>query len=98
MNCPACSGKKSEPYAGYTTLYKCQNCNALYGSCFLGTSHTLVKPHFVSEERQAELNKLTEEAGWDGSIYFDFMCCGSKGQTRRHGWYDPKTGCMTQVG
>ncbi len=35
----------------------------------------------------------------DGTVkYFDFTTLGSQGISRRHGWYDTVTRCITQVG
>lgn len=94
MNCPACNGKRHARVDGHSSLYTCKACGALHGRCYLGQSHALVHPYFVSEERQAELNKTREAE----CRYYDIICLGSKGVTRRHGWYDPETKCITQTG
>jgi hypothetical protein len=31
-------------------------------------------------------------------VYYDLTCLGSTGLTRRHGWYNPVTKLITQVG
>ena len=85
MQCPSCSrikGVKSIDMG----IYECPKCNAIFGSCYLGDSYKYVLPYFDESP-----NPIQER-------YFDFTCAGSKGITRRHGWFNPKTKCLTQVG
>jgi hypothetical protein len=86
MECPACSAKKIETLK--VTLFRCRACEALFGSMYLGDSYSLVKPYFDAPGACAP----------EAQRYFDFECVGSKGVTRRHGWFNPATGYTTQVG
>lgn len=92
--CPACSHGKAyrakEYYPGLTTgfsIYVCAQCEALHGTCYLGDSYALVLPYFHKGPEKPEDTR-----------YFDFECLGSKGITRRHGWYHVGTRRITQVG
>lgn len=87
MTCPACSSKRVAIDPRVVGVYTCRQCEALFGSCYLGSSYALVKPWFSKADVPAERTR-----------YFDLECLGSDGITRRHGWYDPATGLITQVG
>jgi DNA-directed RNA polymerase subunit RPC12/RpoP len=85
--CPACSHRLASLVEGQHSIYRCAKCEAIYGSCYLGDSYSLVLPYMTRKEPPA------------GQIrYFNFDCIGSKGLTRRHGWYDPATKLIVQVG
>jgi len=86
--CPACSCTKGF-VVKMARVYECGDCHAIYGDMYLGDSYTFVLPEFSNEYGQAVL---------DRQRYFDFTCLGSKGVTRRHGWFDPATKRITQVG
>jgi ribosomal protein L37AE/L43A len=83
--CPACSEKKALPLNGQ--IYRCTKCDAIYGQCYLGDSYSYVLPQMTAEDVPA-----------DRTRYYDFTCVGSNGITRRHGWYDPQSKLITQVG
>ena len=85
--CPACSHKLATKVEGFTTMHQCAKCEAIYGSCYLGDSYTLVLPWMVEKEPPADIIR-----------YYDLECLGSNGITRRHGWYDPATKRIVQVG
>jgi ribosomal protein L37AE/L43A len=85
-SCPACSSKAKAKTAHHS-VFTCKTCKAIYGDCYLGESYGIVKPWFASAEVAPEKTR-----------YFDFMTLGSKGIERRHGWYDPATGLITQTG
>lgn len=87
--CPACSGKKHVAMEDHPGLFICQRCEALHGQTYLGASFDLVKPYMVSDEDEHHVLRLR---------YYDITCLGSEGLTRRHGWYDPETGFIHQVG
>ena len=85
--CRACSNSRGNRETSTLGVYTCAKCGAIFGSCYLGDSYSLVLPYFtpdpVSPERQR---------------YFDFSTLGSTGLGRRHGWFDPETRLITQVG
>jgi hypothetical protein len=84
MNCPACSSRKHKALGNQ--LFTCLSCNALHGSCYLGDSYGYVLPY------------MSKRTDMEGARYFDLECVGSKGLVRRHGWYDPETKLILQVG
>jgi hypothetical protein len=85
--CPACSHKLGYLLPGYARVYRCAKCEAIHGSCYLGDSYTLVQPYMIDKEPH------------NGQIrYYDLDCLGSAGVRRRHGWYDPETRLIVQVG
>jgi hypothetical protein len=87
MKCPACSGG-SKPIGGAAGLiFKCLKCGAIHGQCYLGESYEHVLPYMTKEDVPPERTR-----------YFDFTCLGSAGVTRRHGWYEPATKRIVQVG
>jgi hypothetical protein len=84
--CRACDNIKGNKQI-QTGIYECRACNAVFGQCYLGDSYSLVLPQFSAAEIAP-----------DDQRYFDFTTIGSKGIARRHGWYDPQTRLITQVG
>ncbi len=93
MACPLCNGKrhKRATFNGrtYPGVSACQRktCGALWGFCYLGDSYSLVKPWFTFDETATARQR-----------YFDLEVVGSQGVERRHGWFDPETRLITQVG
>lgn len=87
MTCPACSATRLADHGTTFGVYRCLDCGAIFGRCYLGDSYAIVKPWFSKVEPPAERVR-----------YFDFECLGSGGITRRHGWFDTETGLITQVG
>jgi hypothetical protein len=87
MQCPACNGKRLTATDLGTRIYRCNRCEAIFGDCYLGDSYTIVKPYMAREDVSS-----------DQLRYFDLDCLGSKGLTRRHGWYDPETQLVHQIG
>lgn len=83
--CPACNGSNDIELPG--GLKECAYCGCLHGQTYLGESYRYVKPQMISSREADQRAKP-----------FDITCLGSKGITRRHGFYDPKTKCITQVG
>ena len=84
--CPACDGKRRNA-TSHPTVFECRRCGALYGDCYLGDSHALVRPVLTGAAIPPERCR-----------YFDLTVLGSEGLGRRHGWYDPETRLMVQVG
>jgi len=84
-SCPACNGSDDEE--AETGVYRCRACGCLHGTVYLGESYKYVLPHMTDDP---EADKR--------AIPYDFECLGSEGITRRHGWYDPQTRLITQVG
>ena len=91
MFCPACSSTRRSHVVlngrEHPSVYRCGNCEAIFGSCYLGDSYALVIPRFAAEDVPSEQLR-----------YFDFDTLGSAGVGRRHGWYDPATKLVHQVG
>lgn len=67
-------------------LYRCPECGALQGECYLGDFRMFVKSEWETEE--------APEWAW---TYYDVVTIGSKVE-RRHGWYDSRTCRILQVG
>lgn len=88
LSCPGCSGRlKAEPGLPGMT-YTCRRCAGLIStSIYLGDSYTLVLPRWETADVAPEQTR-----------YFDLLCLGSAGPERRHGWYNPATRLITQVG
>lgn len=87
--CPACGGRKLQhDVPGLPTAAKvCRSCDAVFGEMYLGDSYQIVLPLWVEAEPPA-----------DRLRYYDFLCLGSAGLTRRHGWYDRATRRIVQTG
>ena len=86
MMCPACNSKKVREVKLFVS--QCQNCEAIFSdNIYLGESFSFVLPYMAKETVPAENLR-----------YFDFTCLGSKGIERRHGWYDPATKLVHQIG
>ena len=87
--CPACNRVKGNK-ADAKGVFTCSACGGLFhneGLMYLGDSYTYVLPYFDSCPVPVE-----------GQRYFDFTVLGSKGLHRRHGWFNPATKRITQVG
>ena len=85
-HCPACGGRRFKA-TDHWSIKTCTRCNAIFGKCYLGESYGIVLPYLTDEDVPTERTR-----------YYDFDCIGSKGLTRRHGWFDPATKLITQVG
>ena len=92
--CPACmsDGETGEHTASTThaTIYRCRQCGAIHGEAYLGSSFAVVKNEW---ELVDVANSIVGE-----EVYYDLTCIGSDGLTRRHGWFNPTTGRVTQTG
>lgn len=91
--CPCCSAKQTystEVEGHHGSVVKCRKCGAVYTpdgcSIYRGESYGLVSPHMSDREDMA------------GAVYYDLRVLGSAGVARRHGWYDPQTKLILQVG
>ena len=60
---------------------------------YKGESYSYVKPYMTGGLGWDEIKAADERA-----VPYDLMVLGSDGRTRRHGWYDPQTKRITQVG
>lgn len=85
--CPACGGKRTKADPERIQIRHCTRCEAIFGTCYLGDSYSLVLPYWADKEVAPE--KLR---------YYDFTTLGSEGIGRRHGWYDPETRLTHQIG
>lgn len=87
MTCPACSSPRYTAVEGFVTVYTCAACGAIYGSCYLGDSYRLVRPTWHEGPSAPERER-----------YFDLSVLGSRGEERRHGWFNVDTRRITQTG
>lgn len=88
MACPACNSLKNKTRDDLgVQIYECKECGAIHGTCYLGESYGIVKPYMTADKNADERAR-----------YFDFITLGSAGVGRRHGWFDPQTRLITQVG
>lgn len=90
FRCPGCSHEAGNREAARPDgTFDCQGCGGLitYRDIYLGDSYLHVLPYFVEVEPPAGETR-----------YFDLMCVGSAGRQRRHGWFDPATRRIVQVG
>lgn len=89
--CPACSNKRGRSYRigerTITGVYECAACGAVHGECYIGDSLGIVQDAW--HDKPSRMEDLR---------HFDLTCLGSKGITRRHGWFDITTRRITQVG
>ena len=74
-------------------LYRCLACSCLHGEVNKGTSYGYVKPYMTGGLSWDEIKAADERA-----VPYDITVIGSDGLTRRHGWFDPQTKLITQVG
>jgi len=86
MQCPCCNRKRGVKVID-GSVWQCPKCKAIFSNnIWLGESYKYVLPYWDNEENPTEIR------------YFDFTCVGSEGVTRRHGWYNPNTKRIVQVG
>lgn len=86
--CPACSHTRGTQYESKALVYVCGACSGIFSNnIYLGESYEIVLPFMT-----------VEAVPQDRLRYFDFTCLGSKGITRRHGWFDVQTKRIVQVG
>lgn len=87
-HCPACNSRQNKTNfaeIGRGAILTCKRCGAVHGTCYKGESPVL--PFFAKDAVPAEDLR-----------YFDLTLIGSQGVERTHGWYDPKTRLIHQVG
>ena len=77
------------PYRGVISVWQCPHCEAIQSHTYiyLGESYSLVLPYFD-----------TGECNPDDQRYYDFLVLFGNKTDRRHGWYNPATKRITQVG
>jgi len=85
--CRACSNRRGNKETATRGVYTCAKCGAIFGHCYLGDSYAFVSGFMTTRNVPAEEQR-----------YFDFTVLGSTGIGRRHGWYEPASGLMTQIG
>ena len=85
--CLACSRKQGiQLIKG--TVYECPKCGCLFSDgMYLGDYYEYVLPYMTTEDVPPERQR-----------HYDFICLGSKGIERRHGWFDPWTKRIVQIG
>ena len=90
LQCPACNSTdilQNQEVYDVAGMKVCQQCDAVFGSCYLGDSYRIVKPYFTSVEPAHEDTR-----------YYDLECLGSTGVERRHGWLDKTNNMIVQTG
>lgn len=86
--CPACSCERGHRLVRFPRVFSCGSCEGLVGDAgYLGDSYGLVSPHWAPADVDSGRTR-----------YFDLVALGSEGLVRRHGWFDPTTRRVTQVG
>ena len=84
MKCECCGGSTGGQVIKGLLVDVCARCGSLNSETLeIRDTYDLVKSEFSKVEVPLEDCK-----------YFDF----TNGTTRRHGWFDPKTGLITQIG
>jgi len=68
-------------------VFECRRCGAIYGDCYKGESYAIVLPYMAEAEVPPERCR-----------YYDLTVLGSDGVSRRHGWFDPDTRRIVQIG
>lgn len=96
-SCPACGDKRSPrksavvPEALADQVRECRRCEAIFtiesATIYLGDSYGIVLPYLTGDPEAQGRQR-----------YYDLMTLGSAGLKRRHGWFDPETRQITQVG
>lgn len=92
--CPACSGRSNIKYNDLATVYRCLTCSAIHGECSEHVSYSIVSSEWDTGNPPAEQ--------W---VYYDLRCRTKPGSPnfrfggfRRHGWFNPATKKIVQVG
>lgn len=85
--CRLCGSKRAHT-TQVARVYECAKCGAISGECYKGESYRLVGAHFDAPGACAP----------DQERYYDITTLGSDGVNRRHGWFNPATRLITQVG
>ena len=89
LPCPACSSRDNLEHSN-AALASCGRCGALFTTRPIpaGDSYALVAPRWA-----------TDPAADSRARYFDLDVLQGDGTvSRRHGWFDPETRLVTQVG
>jgi len=91
--CPCCGAPptKWDPDVDTMgTIVYCSKCGAMFTApgetIYRGDSYNYVSP------------MMSRRTDMDGAKYFDLMVLGSNGVERRHGWFDPDTKLILQIG
>ena len=84
--CRACNNDRRNKQIGID-VYQCGKGGAVFGTCLLGGSYRFVLTYFSKEDVPLERTRC-----------YDFTALGSEGIDRRHGWFDPETKLIVQVG
>lgn len=88
--CPGCDNVRGNKVDA-RGVYTCARCAGIFhnqGLLYLGDSYNYVLPHW--DENGA--CKVEDQR------YYDLTVLGSQGVVRRHGWFNPATKRITQVG
>ena len=85
--CRGCGRKTKQHLTDVSGVYRCGYCGAIWGTCRLGDSYELVRPYMTTINFDPADTR-----------YYDITTLGSGGLDRRHGWFEPKSRLITQVG
>ncbi len=53
--CPVCSHRLATIVDGHASVYRCAKCEAIYGTCYLGDSYSLILPFMAARRPRALL-------------------------------------------
>jgi hypothetical protein len=86
VECPACSSREARATLADLSVYVCGRCGCLHGTTYLGSSYSFILP------------RMTSSVEGVAEFPYDLRTLGSAGVSRRHGFYQPSTKLVTQVG
>lgn len=91
MICPACSAENAREVSlasqPYVRFHRCKSCGCRFGTLRSGDSFSVVNRQLTGDP-----DKIARE------VPFDFTILASDGVKRLHGFFDPRSGYVTQWG
>lgn len=85
--CRGCGRKTTQAETKVARVYECGHCGAIWGECYIGESYEMVRPYMTTINFDPADTR-----------YYDMTTIGSEGLRRRHGWFEPTSRLITQVG
>lgn len=89
--CPGCSSQQAtiERYPDGSVTYACHTCGGIHGRVSRQVGESIVDERWIDDAHLPDAQ----------TRYFDFtLTDGGADYTRRHGWYDTRTGTIMQTG